>query len=73
MKRFNSACDLHFPGSKFFLGGRSCFTTVQVMQEMTTQRQQKDDNIRKMVEKAQLPDLIRRDKTFSAIGNCSFE
>lgn len=40
---------------------------MQVMQEMTTQRQQKDDNIRKMVEKAQFPDLIRRDKTFSAI------
>lgn len=41
--------------------------TELVMQEMTAPKHKKDESIRKMVERAQLPDIIRRDKSFSAI------
>lgn len=41
--------------------------TELVLQEMTAPKHKKDDKFRKMVDKAQLPNLIRRDRTFSAI------
>lgn len=41
--------------------------TEIILQEMIAPQHKKDESYRKMMEKAQLPELIRRDRSFSAI------